>query len=156
MPAKKFKGMLKSAGQGGVFIPVPYDVQKAYGKKNLIPVKVTYDGMPYRGSIANMGNGPCLIVLKSIREKLGKGPGDTVRVTVELDAAPRKIEIPSSVKSLLRDHPTEKAFFDALSFSHRKEYVRWITDAKRPETKASRLKKMLEKLKEKRRNPSMK
>jgi hypothetical protein len=93
MPAKKFKATLQDAGGGGVFVLVPFDVEKEYGRKNLIPVNVTFDGEPYRGSIANMGNGPCLPLLKSIREKIGKQAGDTVSVMVELDDKPRELEI---------------------------------------------------------------
>ena len=145
-----------NAGGGGMFVFVPFDVEKEYGKKNMIPVKATFDGEPYSGSIANMGDGPCLIILKAIREKIGKQEGDTVSVTVELDTTPRKMEIPTEIKSLLNKHKAEKEFFNSLSFTNQKEYVRWIADAKREETKLTRLEAMLEKLKAKKKNPSMK
>ena len=153
---KKFKAKLQGTGGGGVFLLVPFDVEKEYGKKNMIPVKVTYDSEPYTGSIANMGDGPCLIILKSIREKIGKQVGDTVTVTVEHDTTPRKIELPNEIKLLLNQNKSEKEFFNSLSFTNQKEYVRWITDAKREETKLSRLEAMLDKLKAKKKNPSMK
>ena len=153
---KKFKAKLQSAGGGGVFLIVPYDVEKEYGKKNMIPVKVTYDGEPYTGSIANMGDGPCLIILKAIREKIGKQVGDFVTVTVEHDTTPRKIELPNEVKSLLNKNKTEKDFFNSLSFTNQKEYVKWITNAKREETRLARLQSMLDKLKTKMKNPTMK
>ncbi len=151
---KTFKAQLQNAGGGGVFLLVPYDVEKEYGKKNMIPVKVTFDGEPYRGSIANMGNGPCLPVLKALREKIGKQVGDFVKVTVEADKEPRKVEVPADLKKLLAQAPEEKKYFQSLAFSHQKEYVRWITDAKRPETRSSRLGKTLEMLRQKRKNPT--
>lgn len=156
MSVKKFKARLQDAGGGGIFVLVPYDVEKEYGKKNLIPVNVTFDGEPYRGSIANMGNGPCLPLLKRIREKIGKQIGETVSVTIELDDKPRELEIPRDVKKILAKYKPEKEYFDSLAFSHRKEYVRWITDAKREETRQARLQKMIEMLKRKLKNPSMK
>lgn len=156
MSIKKFKAKLLNAGGGGMFVKVPYDVEKEYGKKNMIPVNVTFDGEPYRGSIANMGDGPCLIILKAIREKIGKQEGDTFSITVEHDIAPRKVELPTEIKSLLNKNKSEKEYFNSIAFSHQKEYVKWITDAKREETKTARLEKMLMMLKEKKKNPTMK
>src|SRR5580698_5338169 len=149
MSAKKFKAKLQDAGGGGTFILIPFDVEKEYGKKNLIPVNVTFDGEPYRGSIANMGNGPCLPLLKSIREKIGKQIGELVSITIEHDNKPREVEIPDEMKQLFAKHKIEKAYFDTLAFTHRKEYVKWITDAKREETRKARLEKMIEMLKKK-------
>jgi hypothetical protein len=151
---KKFKAKLMSVGGGGVFVYVPFDVEKEYGKKNMIPVKATYEGEPYTGSIANMGDGPCLIILKSIREKIGKQVGDTVTVTVELDTTPRKVELPNELKIMLNKNKEEKEFFNSLSFTNQKEYAKWITDAKREETKLARLESLLDKLKAKKKNPT--
>ncbi len=121
---KKFKATLISAGGGGVFVHVPFDAEKEYGKKNMIPVKTTFDDEPYDGSIANMGGGPCLIILKSIREKIGKQAGDMVTVTVEQDATPRKEELPNDMKALLNKNKIEKEFFNSLSFTNQKEYAK--------------------------------
>ncbi len=156
MKIKKFKGKLISAGGGGVFVRVPYDVEKEYGKKNMIPVKVTFDNIPYRGSIANMGDGPCLIILKAIREKIGKQEGDTVSITVEHDTVPRKVDLSIEIKSLLNKNKPERDYFNSLAFTHQKEYVKWITDAKRDETRLARLDKMLNMLREKKKNPTVK
>ena len=102
-----------------------------------------------------MGEGPCLIILKAIREKIGKQVDDFVTVTVEHDTTPRKIELPNEVKSLLNKNKTQKDFFNSLSFTNQKEYVKWITDAKREETRLARLQSMLDKLKTKMKNPTM-
>ena len=153
---KKFKAKMIGAGGGGMFVKVPFDVEKEFGKKNMIPVNATFDGEPYKGSIANMGDGPCLLILKAIREKIGKQEGDTVSVTVELDTAPRKVELPKEISAILSKNKPEKDYFNSLAFSHQKEYVKWITDAKREETKLARLEKMLTMLREKKKNPSMK
>jgi hypothetical protein len=144
-----FEGKLVDAGGGGVFVYIPYDCEKEYGKKGQVKVKATFDGQPaqpYRGSIANMGSGNLLIVLKSIRAKIGKQVGDMVTVCVEEDTEERVIEIPSAMKKVLDKNPKVKASYDKLSFSHRKEYVSWIASAKREETVQKRMAKMIEKL----------
>lgn len=156
MAIKKFKTQMINAGGGGMFVRIPFDVEKEYGKKNMIPVKATFDGEPYRGSIANMGDGPCLIILKAIREKIGKQEGDTISVTVEKDTEPRKVELTTEIKSLLNKNKPEKEYFNSLAFTHQKEYVKWITEAKREETRLLRLEKMLVMLREKKKNPAVK
>jgi uncharacterized protein YdeI (YjbR/CyaY-like superfamily) len=100
-----------------------------------------------------MGNGPCLIILKALREKIGKQHGDTVTITIEPDSTPRTVELPAGIKTLLNKNKPEKEFFNTLSFSNRKEYVRWVTEAKREETRKARLSKMLIMLKGKKKNP---
>ena len=78
----------KVPGQDGAYIAVPFDIKTVFGKGRL-PVHATFDGEPYDGSIVNMGvknpdGSVCYIlgILKAIRGKIGKQPGDTIRVTV--------------------------------------------------------------------------
>ena len=73
---------------GGAYIIFPYDIRKEFGKGR-VKVHATFDGIPYDGSIVNMGvkdeNGNiCYVigVLKSIRKQLGKSDGDTVEVII--------------------------------------------------------------------------
>jgi uncharacterized protein YdeI (YjbR/CyaY-like superfamily) len=106
-------------------------------------VRATFDGIEYRGSIASMGAGPCLGLLQAIRAELGKGPGDTVAVTVERDTAERTVEVPGDLARALSDAGLRDAF-DALSYTRRREQVTAITDAKRPETRARRIEKTIE------------
>ena len=78
---KKFKAKIQAGGMGGMFITVPYDVEKEYGKKR-VKVMATIDGEPYQGSIVRMGGlDHILIIRKYIREKLEKGEGDEVSIT---------------------------------------------------------------------------
>ena len=85
----RFKAEIHTIPQkGGAYIAFPYDIRQEFGKGRVI-VHVTFDGIPYDGSIVNMGvKNPdgciCYIigVLKSIREQLGKSDGDEVEVTV--------------------------------------------------------------------------
>ena len=76
------------SGKGGAYVPFPYDVRAEFGKGR-VKVHATFDGEPYDGSVVNMGvknadGSVCYIIgiLKDIRAKIGKQPGDTVRVTI--------------------------------------------------------------------------
>jgi hypothetical protein len=90
----QFTAKLKDAGGGGVYIEPPVDMVKTFGKKGRINVRATFDGEPYRGSLFPYGGIHRLGVLKAIREKIGKGPGDSVRVTLAEDTEERTVEVP--------------------------------------------------------------
>lgn len=90
-PSYQFKAIIHTIPQkGGAYIVFPYDIRKEFGKGR-VQVHVTFDGIPYDGSIVNMGvkhpdGSICYIIgmLKSIREQLQKSEGDEVDVTVSL------------------------------------------------------------------------
>jgi bifunctional DNA-binding transcriptional regulator/antitoxin component of YhaV-PrlF toxin-antitoxin module len=136
---RTFPAVIESGVGGGAFVSVPFDVERVFGKKR-VKVKATIDGVPYRGSLVRMG-GPCHIlgVLKEIREKLGKGPGDDVLVTVEEDTEPRVVDVPPDLKEALGKCPKAEAFLQLLSYTHQREYVRWVEEAKRAETRRDRI-----------------
>jgi len=85
-------------------------------------------------------------VLKSIREQIGKGPGDTIEVVVWRDEEVRTVEVPAQFEKLIKKEGLLPVF-EKLSYTHRKEYCRWITDAKKEETRLKRLGKAIEMLK---------
>jgi bacteriocin resistance YdeI/OmpD-like protein/uncharacterized protein DUF1905 len=142
-----FTATIQNAGGGGAFVEVPFDVEEAFGSKKP-KVKAMIEGVPYRGLLVRMG-GPShmLIILKGIREQIGKTFGDEVIVTVEPDAEPRVIEIPKDLMKELKKDKEAKAFFDKLSYTHQKEYVRWVEEAKKEETRQNRIVKTIEMLK---------
>jgi uncharacterized protein YdeI (YjbR/CyaY-like superfamily) len=80
-----------------------------------------------------------LLILKSIREQTGKTFGDEVKVTVEADAEPRVVEIPPELAKAFKVEKEAKAFFERLAYSHQREYVGYITEAKKEETRARRV-----------------
>jgi uncharacterized protein YdeI (YjbR/CyaY-like superfamily) len=84
-------------------------------------------------------------VLKAIREQLGKGPGDDVVVTLTRDDAPRTVTVPDDLAAAL-EAAERRAAFDALSYSHQREYVEWIDEAKRADTRARRISEAVERL----------
>ncbi len=140
-----FEGKITLNDGGGAWVEVPDDVIAALGGGGRILVQATFDGIAYRGSIASMGGCMALGILKSIRGELGKGEGDPITVTVERDTAERTIEVPSDLATAL-DEAGLRETFDALAYSHRREHVNAINDAKKPETRARRITKALEML----------
>ena len=143
-----FTAEIKNAGGGGAFVDVPFDVEQVFGSKRP-KIKATIDGVPYRGLLVRMGSeNHILLVLKSIREKIGKTFGDMVKVTVELDSEPRVIEIPKDFLNELKKDKAAKDFFEKLSFTHKREYVNWINEARKEETRANRVLKTITMLKQ--------
>lgn len=137
MPQKHtFTAPIQNAGGGGAFVEVPFDVESAFGSKRP-KVKALIEGVPYRGTLVRMGS-EChmLIILKGIREQIGKTFGDKIKVTVEPDIEPRVVEIPPELMKALKKDKEARAFFDKIAYSHQREYVRYITEAKKAETRA--------------------
>ena len=145
---RKFRAVIENAGGGGAYVSVPFDVEQVFGKKR-VKVKATLQGEPYRGSLVRMG-GPhhMLPVLKEIREKIGKSFGDEIEVVVEEDTEPRQVEVPLDMQQALESDPEAKAFFAQLSYTHQREYVRWIIEAKRDQTRQDRIHRAIEMLKQ--------
>ena len=143
-----FTGVIEASDRGGAFVPVPFDVEEAFGSKKP-PIRALIDGIEYRGSLVRMGTPyHILIVRKDIRKKISKEPGDAVEVEVALDDAPRVVEVPDDLMAALEPHDEARSFFDGLSYTHRKEYVSWITEAKRATTRERRIAKAVEMLRE--------
>jgi bacteriocin resistance YdeI/OmpD-like protein/uncharacterized protein DUF1905 len=143
-----FTSTIQNAGGGGAFVEVPFDVEAAFGSKRP-RVKAMIEGVPYRGILTRMGT-EChlLVVLKEIRGQIGKTFGDEVTITVEPDTEPRVLEIPAELKKAFKTEKEAKAFFDKLSYTHQREYVMWINEAKREETRLNRIAKAIEMLKQ--------
>lgn len=145
----EFDGVIEGGGEKwpeAACIMFPYDVKAEFGTKGQVKVKVTFDGVPYRGSLANMGMGHMIIMRKDIKAKVGKTHGDTVRVTLQKDTEERIVEVPAELQAAFKQNPDAKAFYDGLSYTNRKEYARWVDTAKRQETKDRRLAKTIEML----------
>lgn len=81
--------MIQSEGMDAAYVVVPLDIRQVFGKGRL-KVEATFDGVPYSGSVVNMGvkdkeGNVCYVigVTKSIRRQIGKGFGDEVEVEFE-------------------------------------------------------------------------
>jgi hypothetical protein len=145
---KTFTAIIQNAGAGGAFVEVPFDVEAAFGSKRP-KIKAMIEGVPYRGILSRMGTEyHMLIILKEIREQIGKSFGDEIMITVEPDTEPRVVEVPEDLLKALKREKEARAFFDRLSYTHQKEYVTWINEAKREETRRTRISKMIDMLKQ--------
>lgn len=141
MAKTRFKAEIRPSGRGGGghLIEVPDEIVVALGGKGQIPVAASFNGVPYRGSIVKMGGVMMLGVTKAIMTKAGVGPGDVLDVVVENDDAPREVETPPELAKALRKNRTAAAVWVKLSYSHRREYVGFIVEAKKEETRARRV-----------------
>ncbi|MGW1346802.1 YdeI/OmpD-associated family protein [Kribbella sp. NPDC002412] len=141
-----FVGTVVVNDGGGAWVEVPGEVVAALGGGGRIPVQASFDGVEYRGSIASMGGCMVIGLLKGIRTQLGKGDGDPITVTLERDTAERTVDVPEDLATALAEAGLQEAF-DALSYSHRREHVNAVTEAKKPETRVRRIAKAIEILK---------
>jgi len=132
-------------------IVVPEEVVAGLGKGKRPHVTVTINGYTYRNTIAVMDGKFMVGVAGEHRKPAGVEDGGVVDVTIELDTAPREVEIPDDLAAAL-DAAGVRGAFDALPFSHRKEHVRAITEAKAPETRTRRIAKAVEMVASKRGN----
>ena len=144
MKKYSFTGKIQGGPGGGAFVLFPYDVEKEFGTRGKVPVQATLDGVAYRGSLIRYGAPEHMLgVLKAIREETGKDVGDSLEVVLWKDEAERTVEVPEDLAALMKKEKL-LPFFEKLSYTHRKEYCRWITEAKKPETRMRRLEKCVE------------
>ena len=130
------------------FVNFPFDTVELFGKKGQVKVKVLLDDkVVYRSSLANMG-GDChrLGLTQAIRKELGKTFGDIVEVKLWEDKEERIVIVPNDVQELLNQNEKAKEFYDKMSYTYKKEYIHWIDDAKKEETRERRKIKMIEML----------
>jgi bifunctional DNA-binding transcriptional regulator/antitoxin component of YhaV-PrlF toxin-antitoxin module len=126
-------------------IRIPFDVREAFGRARP-PVRGTVAGAPYRSTPAVYDEVWYLVVPRPLREAAGVAAGDVVHVVMEPDDEPREVEVPEDLARALHANPSARERFERLSFTHRKEYARWVAEAKREETRARRVAKTIEML----------
>jgi hypothetical protein len=141
-----FTAILELAGKTATGMSVPADVVDRLGAGKRPPVKVTINGYTYRNTVAVMSGRYMIGVAAEHRAKAKVEAGDTLKVTVELDTDERTVDVPKDLAVALKKAGATEAF-DRLAFTHRKEHVRAIEEAKKPETRARRVEKAVEMLK---------
>lgn len=137
----KFKTTLFQAeGMNATGIVIPDAIVEALGQGRKPKVAITINGYTYRSTVAVMGGKYMVGVAKEHREKADIKANDKIEVKLELDTAPREVEAPKDLAAALKKAGLAKDFA-ALAFSHRKEHVRAIEEAKAPETRLRRIEK---------------
>jgi hypothetical protein len=135
----RFSTTVELGGKTATGMVVPAEVVESLGAGNRPPVRVTVGGHTYRSTIARMGGRFLLPLSAENRTAAGVAAGDPVEVDVELDDAPRTVDVPPDLAAALAAEPELRERFDALAFSHRKEHVRAVEDAKTEATRARRI-----------------
>ena len=138
---RRFRAILETDDESAfTYIKVPFDAKAAFGKGRP-PVRATVNGYEYRSTLAPYGGDYYLPVKQAVRHGAQVKAGDRVTVTLQADDAPRTIKPPADLARALKADPAAKARWEELSYTHRKEYVQAIEEAKRPETRARRIAK---------------
>ncbi len=142
----RFSTSVELGGKTATGLQVPDDVVSALAGGKRAAVRVTVGGHTYRTTIASMGGRFLVPLSAENRAAAGVAAGDEVEVDITLDPAPREITVPDDLAAALAQNGRAQQFFDALAFSHRKEWVRWVEEAKKADTRSSRISKAVEAL----------
>ena len=139
---------MQMAGKTAMGFEVPAEVVEALGAGKRPPVRVTINGYTYRNTIAVYGGVYMIGVSAENRGPAGVSGGDVVDVDLELDTAPREVEVPPDLQAALDADPQARATFDGLSYSNKSWHVLQATGTNNPETRARRIEKSVAALRE--------
>lgn len=143
----QFTAIIQQNGEmNAAFVEFPFSTEELFNKKCQVKIKATLDDkVEYRGSLAKMKSDCHILGLtQEIRKQLGKTFGDEVSVSLIEDKEERTVEIADDIAVIFNENQHAKMLFDKMSYTHRKEYIRWIEEAKKPETRENRKIKMIQ------------
>jgi hypothetical protein len=144
VPKLEFDALVRSSRGGGALVELPADTAEVFGTRARFAIRATFNGVEYRGSTMPVGDGSfCLGVSKAVQLAAGVDIGDWVHVVVELDSAQRTVEVPDDFATALKEAALTETF-NAMAYTHRREYVHWIVQAKKEETRRRRLARAIE------------
>ncbi|MBV9718137.1 MAG: DUF1905 domain-containing protein [Candidatus Eremiobacteraeota bacterium] len=147
MIARRFRATLEGAqDSAATYVLVPPSVMKVFKGRTRVPVRAAVNGIAWRTTIANMGAGPMVGVTAATRQAAGIERGDRITLSIELDTEERRANVPADFSTAMTG--AQRAAYDAMSYSHRREYVQWIEAAKKPGTRLRRIEKACAKLDE--------
>lgn len=139
----EFQATIELNGKTATGIEVPADVLEVLGGGKRPAVMVTLNGYSYRSTIGSMGGRAMIPLSAEHRTGSGASAGDEVTVTLELDTAPREVEVPADLDAALAAAPAAKAAFDALSYSAKRRHTLSVEGAKTDATRARRVAKAI-------------
>jgi hypothetical protein len=134
-------GLEREPDSQATFVVIPFDVQQVFGSRARVAVRGSINGHPFRGSLSPYGGKHYLGVSKALRESAGVRAGDVVDLELRRDDEPRTINVPADLKVALEVNEAARLAWERLSYSHQREYVEAIEQAKKPETRARRVEK---------------
>ena len=145
MAAKRFTVELERVGKTATMFRVPFDLKEAFGRARP-PVRITIRGHTWRTTPGVYDGLGLVVVNRAAKAATGVDAPDRVDVTMELDTEPRTVTVPPDLRTALAEAPNAKAAFASMSFTHRREYVEWVEEAKRPETRTRRIANTVERV----------
>lgn len=142
----QFRGTVQLDGKTATGIRVPEAIVEALGGGNRPRVRVTLGGHSYQTTVGRMRGEFLFPVSAAVREQAGVAAGDEVEVGIELDTAPRELEIPAELAAALDGNASAREAFERLSYSNKKRHALAVAGAKTEETRQRRLAKILDEL----------
>lgn len=144
----QFETVIETSGKTALGFRIPPEVVEGLGRGKRPAVLVTINGHTYRSTVAVMGGAFMIGVSAENRIPAGVSGGETVIVDLELDTAPRRVEVPADLRAELDQDGDARSRFEALSYSAQQRHVLPIEGAKTPETRARRIAKTMAALRE--------
>lgn len=134
---------LEPRGPAGAFLLTDEQAAAVGDGRKAFPVAVTVNGTVLQLRLARMGGENLIGLAKAARTQAGVEVGSTYEVEISADAGERTVDVPDDLTAALAAGGAADAFA-ALAYSHRKEFVRWVTEAKREQTRADRVAKTVD------------
>lgn len=142
----RLTAILQPRGPAAAIVLTDAQVATLAGGRKTAAVKVTVnDRHTFEGRIARMGGENLVGFNRAVRAAAGVEAGDRIEVVIVVDTVERSVEVPADLADAMAEAGVADQF-GKLAPSHRKEYVRWITDAKRPDTRAKRVEEAVQKI----------
>ncbi|MEA2292081.1 MAG: hypothetical protein QOF17_1101 [Solirubrobacteraceae bacterium] len=147
MGSARFRTVLVPRGPAAAVVLDDAQVAAVGEGAKRFPVVATVNGYTWRTTVTRMGGEHLLGLSRAVRQAAGAEAGDSVDVELELDTAERTVEVPEALAAALDADPAARETFDGLAYTHRKEYARWVDEAKRDETRERRVSQAIEMIK---------
>jgi hypothetical protein len=144
----RFRTTILQSGKTAAGIEVPPEIVDALGAGKRPKVTVTIRGYTYRSSVAVMGGAYMIGVSADNRAGAGVSGGDEVDIELELDTAPREVQVHADFAAALAADPDATRTFDGLSYSNKSWHTYQIEGAKSEETRQRRIAKSIAALRE--------
>lgn len=144
----RFTTTLELAGKTATGFRVPAEVVESLGHGKRPPVIVTIKGYSYRNTVAVYGDEYLIGVAADHRAAAGVQAGDVLDVDLEIDTAPREVDVPADFAAALDADAEAKRFFEGLSYSNKRRFTLAVDDAKSAETRQRRIEKFVTQLRE--------
>ncbi len=137
----RFRTTVELGGKTATGLQIPDEVVASLAAGKRPAVRITIGGHTYRTTVASMGGRFLVPLSADNRAAAGVAAGDEIDVDIEADAEPREVVVPGDLAEALEKDGAARAFFATLAYTHRKEWVRWIEEAKKVETRSARVTK---------------